>query len=808
TLSPQLGANIVFALGDSMYDGLPMTGHGTVHWLGTRLLPSQAALSVAGNDVKLDGSFGAPRDRLRFDINAQRLDRLGFGLAGTLLANGNVSGSLAHPDVAAHYRAENLAFGDNRVAAASGELELRDGVMGVTHLVADASGVSAPGLALDTLSARVDGTRSNHSINLAARGTLRERPIDVSLAARGALAQTGNALSWNGTVSQLANRGVPQLQLDSPLTVSAGPQHLVLGATQLSVEGATLVLSRFAFDHGRIASAGAATNIDVQRMLNVEKALTGERPALVTDLVIDGKWDFDLSGGPATGYLQLQRRSGDVTVDAGNGPLPLGISQLLARAELTGGNRADLTVNAKATRLGSLDADLHTPLTRRDGFPALADEAPLSGHISADLPSLRIAGGLLGPAYLLDGRMALRLTVAGQLARPKASGMLTGDNIAATLVDEGVQFKHGVVRVAVTENRLDFQQVEFHGGDGVLRATGRVQLDGSDPDLSAKIVADKFELFATPDRQLSLSGQANVGSAGPQGGMTIGGKFTVDRALFDLPNSAAPQLGDDVVLVRSGGAEVAAEPLPVTSASEKPEGRFAPRTNITIDLGQHFRFRGQGADLGLTGSLAVTSAPREPLRAVGDVRVTPGSTYEAFGRKLGIESGYFTFNGPVDNPGINITAMRRNLEVEAGVRVSGTVKAPDARLISEPNVPDQDKLSWLLFGHGSDTGTNTAQQGTLNAAIGLLGNAGGKRLAQTFGLDEVTVGQSEVGLSDPQVVSVAKAVSERFVLGYEQGLTKAESVFKLTWQISRSWSIAAHGGAANGVDLLFNRRFD
>ena len=146
---------------------------------------------------------------------------------------------------------------------------------------------------------------------------------------------------------------------------------------------------------------------------------------------------------------------------------------------------------------------------------------------------------------------------------------------------------------------------------------------------------------------------------------------------------------------------------------------FAPRANIDIDLGQKFRFRGAGADLGLAGTITAMSAPNMPLRAVGNVRVTPGSTYTAFGRKLNIENGFFTFNGPVANPGINILAMRRNQEIEAGVQVTGTVQSPTAKLVSEPNVPDNEKLSWLLFGHGTDQGNNIGQQSAMTNALAL-----------------------------------------------------------------------------------------
>jgi translocation and assembly module TamB len=261
------------------------------------------------------------------------------------------------------------------------------------------------------------------------------------------------------------------------------------------------------------------------------------------------------------------------------------------------------------------------------------------------------------------------------------------------------------------------------------------------------------------------------------------------------------------VVVRPDGT-VAGERTPQVAGTNKPIGPFAPRANIDISLGNSFRFRGMGADLGLSGTITAMSAPNLPLRAVGNVRVTQGSTYTAFGRKLNIENGFFTFNGPVANPGINILAMRRNQQVEAGVQVTGTVQFPVAKLISEPNVPDNEKLSWLLFGHGTDQGNNLGQQSTMTTALALLGSASGKRIAQTFGLDEFSIGRSEVGLTDPQVVMVSKAINEWLVIGYEQGLQSASNAIKATINLTRYWSVAAYGGTFDGLELLYTRRFD
>ena len=49
-------------------------------------------------------------------------------------------------------------------------------------------------------------------------------------------------------------------------------------------------------------------------------------------------------------------------------------------------------------------------------------------------------------------------------------------------------------------------------------------------------------------------------------------------------------------------------------------------------------------------------------------------TYTAYGQRLTIERGKLYFDGPLDNPGLDVLALRKNLPVEAGVEVTGTVR--------------------------------------------------------------------------------------------------------------------------------------
>ncbi|WP_338910920.1 translocation/assembly module TamB domain-containing protein [Mycetohabitans rhizoxinica] len=804
-LTPTLTVRADFALHDSVYNGLPLSGGGTLALAGTRIMPSDVRVSVAGNDIQLRGSFGAAGDRLLFHVDAPALERLGFGMAGAAHANGDVTGSLAHPNVVASYQANGVVMGDKRIGHAAGRVELRDGAQGTMIATLDARAVTTPQVRFNALSLRLDGVRAHHTLVASGSGSVGGQPVDFNVAASGKLTDARGGIGWSGTISQLENRGLPEIKLAAPATVNASAGHWVIGATRLSVERALLDLKSFQYAGGRLQSSGSLTHIDVARLLQLREQLTHQPASFRTDLVFDAQWDVSF-GQRAAGYAQIKRRSGDVTIDAGRGIASLGVSDAMVRIDFAAHRRLNAMVHAEAERLGTLDATLRMPVTVQDGLPAVAGDAPLDGTVVFELPSLRTTGGLLGPSYRLDGQMLLKLAIAGQASHPKLSGTLTGDGLSATVVDQGITLKDGIVRVVLTENRVEFRQVQFHGAQGTLRATGNVMLDQQNPDLSAHIVADKLELFASPYRQLSLSGDATVANAGAQGGMAINGRFFVNKALFDLPEQSAPSLSDDVVIVRSDGT-VEGEHAALSAAGE-PAGPFAPRANIDVDLGRDFRFRGAGADLGLRGVINVASAPNQPLRAVGNVRVVEGSTYTAFGRKLGIENGYFTFNGPVSDPGINILAMRRNQEVEAGVQVTGTVQSSKVKLVSEPNVNDNEKLSWLLLGHGTDTGANLGQQSTMNAAIALLGSATGKRIAQTFGLDEVSVGQSEVGLTDPQVVTLSKAITERLVLGYEQGIETSNNAFKVTVNLSRFWAIMSYAGTYNGVDLQFTRRFD
>jgi translocation and assembly module TamB len=814
-LTPQPRVKLRFGLRDSVYDGLPMTGKGSVDLLGQRLLAGDVSLLVAGNRLLAKGSFGAPADRLSLNIDAPQLQRLGYGLSGLLKAEAQLGGSLQRPTVQARYQAQRLVFGQHRVDSLSGDADLQgdlrrnaDSAGNRLNLHLTAHGYRSPQLTLNTLDANLAGTFASHRLRLEARGELQRQALALNLGLHGALRKRDGRYAWNGSVDALSNAGTPRFALQRPLSVDLGDDHLILGSSSLSIADALIDLNGFSYRQGRISSQGSLQALNVGTVMQLLRQFDIALPPVKTDLVLDGRWNLTLAETVA-GYIEIERKSGDAIVNAGDIDVPLGLSALKLRADLQD-NRVALNAALQAARIGSIDGKGTLALVREGRLLRLTPASALSAQAALKVPALETVGALLGPKVAFKGSVAAQFDAAGTLGRPVLSGALNGDRLAVTLFDQGIQLDRGTVRVVMNENVIDLRQFEFYGGKGTLRASGQVQLGKGNPDLSAALVADHLELFASPDRQLMLSGRAKIASLADQ--LRIDGKFSVDHALFDLPKSGAPTLGDDVVIVRNNGKTKAGAQATskekIVRASEKPAGRFSPTIDVMLDLGNDFRFRGGGADLRLRGTMNVKSEPYAPLRGFGTIRVAEG-TYEAFGVKLAIERGIINFQGPIDNPNINLLAMRRRQEVPAGVEVTGYANAPRVRLVSEPNVSEEEKLSWIMFGQSS--GSGLGQRNASGEALAFLGNLGGKKIARNIGLDQFSIGSSEsgiTGVSGDQFVNLGKAISQNFMLGYEQSLTGAESVAKITYQLSRSWSVLVRGGTINSLNLLFSRRYD
>ena len=311
----------------------------------------------------------------------------------------------------------------------------------------------------------------------------------------------------------------------------------------------------------------------------------------------------------------------------------------------------------------------------------MGSSASLSGTLQAALGNLKALNGLIGGGVLLDGRASATLKLAGTLGAPLITGNAQADGVRLDLPTYGIALREGRARIVMDERRINIEALRIEGAEGALEASGTLLRD----DATANMVwrADRLRIFNRPDRRLVVSGKGSAALL--RNRLALRGELRADEGYLEFQRATPGRLSDDIKIIgrKTAPAAQARAALPL-------------ELDIGLDAGERLQIFGAGLDTGLRGKLKVNSDTAGNLKALGTIETTNGNFY-AYGQKLVIERGRLYFDGAIDNPGLDILALRKNQAVEAGVEVSGTVKTPRGVLVSNPTVADNEKLAWLVL---------------------------------------------------------------------------------------------------------------
>lgn len=672
---------------------------------------------------------------------------------------------------------------------------------------------------LDIDSGRLDLTRLQMRATDSAR---KDRVVEWTLQSVAAL-----GLRWQdgrNAINLQADAG--QLRLQPSFRNSTG------AAAAASTNPMTLAWDQLSWQQGALATRGQLTGLPlswVDAFTTAEGAKSGplSQAGLGGDVVFDGSWDFLLPADAATPprlSAQLQRRSGDLSVQTDGAfdenttstqRLQTGIKDARLSVTTQGAN-VQVSLRWDTERLGQASADLATTLSPPNGDQTAwhwAPDAPLRGTITASLPQVGVWSALAPPGWRVRGTLAASATLSGTRANPLWNGTLQADQLSLRSIVNGISFSRGELRATLAGERITIDRFYLQGRGGVetggtLLASGttefrRVTVDGvsrRQPYINLQATATKLRVSSRADRRLTLSGQLQAELVGTA--LQIRGGLLADSALFVMPDESTPSLGADVVM---RGTETALE---VPGAF-----RVRPDVLIDIDLGDDFQVSGQGLQTRLAGKLNVRSTPELPTpRVLGDVRTERGS-YRAYGQRLTIENGVLRFTGPYDNPTLDITAVRPNSSQRVGVQISGTAQTPRVRLFSDPELPDSEKLAWLVLGRpASGAGAEAAvlQQAALALLAGRDGRLDGG-LAGALGLDEVSFagsGTNADGSAAAAALTLGKRLSNNLYLSYERSLAGALGTVSIFYDVSRRLTVRARAGEENALDLVFTVKYD
>jgi translocation and assembly module TamB len=630
----------------------------------------------------------------------------------------------------------------------------------------------AEALVFERASVKGSGTLEQHEAEITARGS----ELDLTSRLRGGW----RANAWRGEIVSLANKGAYPFELKTAATLEAGAQRVALGRFEAELAGGRARVESVRWEEKRLTSSGSIGALPASWILAVLKV-----EKVSGDLALDGEWEL-ASTPKLNGTVLVRRARGDLVF----GETPLELS----RAEVS----AKFTEDQVAAH-GEIAARIAS--ARFEGTAAgLAPDSALAFTAEIQAAELRTLTEPLWTQARLSGKVSATVKIAGTLGEPLLSGTLRGDALGVELPPWGIALTDGRLRAELDANRLRVTEALIKGGDGTFSASGTLAL-ARDSATTLEWEAKQFRVLARPDRRLVTSGKGVASFDGKR--FALKGELRVDNAHFELAGETLPQLEDDVEVF--GGEDE--EELPVVT--RKP-GPLAFDLDLKVDLGNRLTVRAFGFDGGVAGNLRVATSPAGELVAHGKVEAVR-ARFRAYGQDLEVDPGILLFDGPLDAAGLDISAWRRHQQVEAGVKVTGTMQTPRVELISNPPVAENEKLSWLVLGRGP-TDASGADLAVLQAASGALFGRGGepslnRRFAARLGFDELTVRSSSE--LEGNVVALGKRYSEKLYFSFEQTIgTTTEYLVKLDYALTRRFSVRGQTGTTSGVGLFYRYSWD
>ncbi|MGZ5165631.1 MAG: translocation/assembly module TamB domain-containing protein, partial [Burkholderiales bacterium] len=768
-------ADLQFVVRDSRWLDAPLQARGNIVFDSERLLNADVDATLGGNQFAARGALGGAKDTLVVRFNAQRLALLDKRLQGSARGTTQITGALRTPTVRFDVTGADLAhtgYGRIKLVDARGILSTQ--ANGPFEVDATLRGISAPQWQLRSANLRLEGTAGAHAATVQAQGDR----VDFRARARGGWKP---GVGWSGTLLELVNKGEVPVELVAPVSLSVGQQRASIEAFEMRFAGGRLAVGELNYDRGRFSSSGRLSDLPVRPLVT----LAGGPGETAGTLRLNGQWSIR-NAPRLSGSISVTRESGDVALGADKS-IRMGLQKIALNANF---GDQDATFEARvqsALATGFAEGRLSAV---RGHYTAAS---PLS--FTADVSIARLApfAALLDANVLIDGEARAQVQGRGTVGEPQITGPLTADRLALALPAEGVDLRGGTLRALLTEREVRVESFSIRGGEGELSARGTLARSGFN-EASVDWRADQFAVLGRPDRRLVVSGKGNAALKG--GKLAFTGNLRANEGLFELATTTLPKLGTDVVIV---GRAAVKEP-------EVRETRKLPRAivDVAIDLGNNVHVRGRGLEAWLSGELRVQTNAQGELRAFGTIDARRG-IFVAYGQRLEIDRGRLYFNGPLSDPGLDIVAMRKRQEVEAGVAITGTLSQPLVQVVSNPPLPEGEALSWLVLGRAAGS-TGAGQLSALPLAAGAIMGKAAKPLASALHLDEIGLrGSSSV--SD-QFLTVGKRVTDRLYVVFEQSLGGAENLLRLELSLTQRISLRAQAGQTSLLGMFYRYSWD
>ncbi|ERO65111.1 hypothetical protein P308_20610 [Pseudomonas piscis] len=698
------------------------------------------------------------------DIRLPRLGQLWPQLRGQLSGRVDLAGTLTAPQGKAELNGQQLAFADNRLQSLKLDASL-DGAQ-KARIELKGSGIQA-------------GDTQLGSLTLAGQGDIRKQQLQLDL--QGPLLKL--ALGLDGTLDQGAWRG----RLASGEVQSGGQDWKLQNPARLErLANGTVNFAAHCWVSGDASLCGEDQRLMPEPKLRYHlKRFPIDSLAqwLPKDFAWKGMLNADVQLDlPASGP------KGQIVVDASGGTLRVKDKeqwldfpyQALKLDSRLGPRRIDSQLQFDGGKLGQLMVQAQ--------INPLPKNKPLSGEFRLSGLDLSVARPFVPMVEKLNGSLNGSGRLSGGLLAPQVNGslQLSGGQVSGSELPTSIEDLQLTAQIMGENVRLDGTWKGGKSGQGSLDgnlAWGRellvdLNLKGSqlpvtvEPYAALEVAPDLK--IALQDNRLAISGKVAI----PKGQITV----------RELPPSTV-KVSDDTVIV---GQQTVEGKAPMAMAM-----------NIDVEVGQDkLAFSGFGLTANLQGHVHIG----DNMDTRGELWLNDGR-YRAYGQRLTVRRARLLFAGPIDQPYLDIEAVRQTDNVIAGIRLSGSAEQPTTKIFSEPAMSQEQALSYLVLGRPLSSGgedNNMLAQAALG--LGLMGSSeltGG--IAKNLGIQDFQLDTQGSGNATSVVAS--GNISERLSLRYGVGVFEPASTIALRYKLSKKVYLEAASGFASSLDIFYKRDF-
>ncbi|MEO8641323.1 translocation/assembly module TamB domain-containing protein [Pseudomonas sp.] len=723
------------------------------------------ALQIRLGDNSINGK-GSLQQKLagQIDIKLPRLAQLWPQLRGQLNGRVDVAGTLKAPQGKLGLQGTQLAFQDNRLQSLNLDATLDSAQRAKIDL--KGSGIQAGETSLGTLTASGQGDIKNQKLTLDLQGP----KLKLALGLDGNL-DKGN---WRG-------------RLFSGDIQAGGQDWKLQGPAKLE----RLADGKINFGTHCWTSGPASLCGEDQRLMPEPKLryhlkqfpIDSLAQWLPKDFAWKGRLNADLqldlpASGP-NGQISVDASVGTLRIKEKDQWLDFPYQTLKLNSKLTP-KRIDTDLNFVGGKLGELMLQAQ--------INPLPKDKPLTGSFRLSGLDLSVARPFVPMVEKLTGRLNGSGTLAGTLLAPQVNGnlLLSDGEISGPELPMDLEALQLQAVIAGETVQLNGGWKSGKTGQGTLSgniAWGQalvvdLALKGTQLPVTVEPYA---KLEVAPDLKISMKDDK----------LAITGKVLVPKGeitVRELPPSTVKVSRDTVI---------------VGQQTEEGKPPMAMAMDIDVVVGQDkLSFAGFGLTANLQGHVHIG----DNMDTRGELWLNDGR-YRAYGQRLTVRRARLLFAGPIDQPYLDIEAIRQTDDVIAGIRLSGSAEQPTTQIFSEPAMSQEQALSYLVLGRPlSSSGEDNNMLAQAALGLGLMGSSGvTSGLAKDLGIQDFQLDTQGSGNATSVVAS--GNISEKLSLRYGVGVFEPANTIALRYKLSKKVYLEAAGGVASSLDIFYKRDF-